>query len=60
MADQNQDNDLKFTVYRGFYPVDAHQAYVFLRALQNNAATVPDHPTHVPLRNDSTIPDSFD
>jgi hypothetical protein len=54
MADQNQDELL--TVYRGLYPTDAHQAYVFLRAFQN--ATVPDHPTHVPLGTDSTIPDS--
>jgi hypothetical protein len=45
-----------FAVYRGLYPEDAHQAYVFLRAFQN--ASVPDHPSHIPLANDSTLPDS--
>ena len=54
MAELTHD-DL-YAVYRGLYPADAHQAYVFLRAFQN--ASVPDHPSHMPLANDSTLPDS--
>ena len=45
-----------FTFYRGQFPADAHLAFVFLRAFQN--AQIPDHPTHVPLANDSTLADS--
>ena len=45
-----------FTFYRGQFPADAHQAFVFLRAFRN--AQIPDHPTHVPLANDSMLGDS--
>lgn len=46
-----------YVVDRGLFPADAHQAYVFLRRF-SESAEVPDHPTNVPLVNDSTIADS--
>jgi hypothetical protein len=52
MAQQEQET---FDVYRGFFPTGAF-AFAFLRNFRN--AEIPDHPTHVPLANDSTIPDS--
>lgn len=56
MAKQGARDAESFAVYRGLLPADGHQAFVFLRYFQN--AEVPDHPTHFPLANDSTIPDS--
>ena len=48
MAQQQQETRAAetFAIHRGFFPHDLHQAFV------------PDHPAHVPLASDSTVPDS--
>ncbi|KAL3906595.1 MAG: hypothetical protein SGILL_009207 [Bacillariaceae sp.] len=56
MAEQESD---PYQVYRGLYPADKHQEYVMLHTMQHGLnAIVPEHPTHLPLVNDSSIPDS--